>query len=83
MRKLTAALILILSIHSLNAQLKQKLAQAIDKIEPKCIEWRQRHVRAGFRGWNSSSYFIRGICAGGLYHARKAKQGGVRRHAAP
>ena len=42
MRKLTAALILILSIHSLNAQLKQKLAQAIDKIEPKCIEWRRQ-----------------------------------------
>ncbi len=42
MRKLITAVILILSIHSLNAQLKQKLAQAIDKIEPKCIEWRRQ-----------------------------------------
>ena len=42
MKKLITAVILILSIHSLNAQLKQKLAQAIDKIEPKCIEWRRQ-----------------------------------------
>ena len=42
MRKPITAVILILSIHSLNAQLKQKLAQAIDKIEPKCIEWRRQ-----------------------------------------
>ena len=54
MRKLITAVILILSIHSLNAQLKQKLAQAIDKIEPKCIEWRRQIHQ------NPELYFTRG-----------------------
>ncbi len=42
MKKFTAAIILILSLQGLNAQLKQKIQQAIDKIEPKCIEWRRQ-----------------------------------------
>lgn len=41
MRKLAVGVILILSLQGLNAQLKQKLTRAIDKIEPKCIEWRR------------------------------------------
>ena len=33
---------LILSLQGLDAQIKQKLEQSIDKIEPKCIEWRRQ-----------------------------------------
>jgi len=42
MRKLAVGVTLILSLQGLNEQLKQKLTQAIDKIEPKCIEWRRQ-----------------------------------------
>lgn len=42
MKKLAIGVMLILSLQELNAQIKQKLTQAIDKIEPKCIEWRRQ-----------------------------------------
>jgi len=42
MKKLGIGVMLILSLQELDAQIKQKLTQAIDKIEPKCIEWRRQ-----------------------------------------
>lgn len=42
MKKLAIGVMLILSLQELDAQIKQKLTQAIDKIEPKCIEWRRQ-----------------------------------------
>jgi len=42
MKKLAIGVMLILSLQGLDAQIKQKLTQAIDKIEPKCIEWRRQ-----------------------------------------
>ena len=42
MKKLGISVMLILSLKGLDAQIKQRLTQAIDKIEPKCIEWRRQ-----------------------------------------
>jgi len=42
MKKLGISVVLILSLKGLDAQIKQRLTQAIDKIEPKCIEWRRQ-----------------------------------------
>jgi amidohydrolase len=42
MKKLGISVMLILSLKGLDAQIKQRLSQAIDKIEPKCIEWRRQ-----------------------------------------
>ena len=42
MKKLVIGVMLILSLKGLAAQIKQRLTQAIDKIEPKCIEWRRQ-----------------------------------------
>ncbi|MGZ8558375.1 MAG: amidohydrolase, partial [Chitinophagaceae bacterium] len=42
MIKLTIGLLLIFYLQGLNAQIKQKLELSIDKIEPKCIEWRRQ-----------------------------------------
>lgn len=42
MRILAVAIVLVLSLQDLNGQIKQKIIQAIDKIEPKCIEWRRQ-----------------------------------------
>jgi amidohydrolase len=42
MRILAAGLVLFFSIQHVHAQVKQKVTQAIDKIEPRCIEWRRQ-----------------------------------------
>ena len=42
MRILAVAIVLVLSLQDLNGQIKQKITQAINKIEPKCIEWRRQ-----------------------------------------
>lgn len=43
MKLCTALSLLLLCFISVQAQLKQKISQAINKIEPQCIEWR-RHL---------------------------------------
>lgn len=42
MRILAVGFILFFLIQHLHAQVRQKISQAIDKIEPKCIEWRRQ-----------------------------------------
>ncbi|HKO79410.1 MAG TPA: amidohydrolase [Chitinophagaceae bacterium] len=42
MRILAAVVIVFFSLQELNAQVKQKITIAIDKIEPQCIAWRRQ-----------------------------------------
>lgn len=42
MKKFLTCVLLSFLLQALNAQLKQKITLAIDKIEPQCIEWRRQ-----------------------------------------
>ncbi|MGZ8552988.1 MAG: amidohydrolase [Chitinophagaceae bacterium] len=52
MNKPTLSIILLLIVQGLNAQLKQKISNAIDKIEPACIEWRRQLHQYPELGYN-------------------------------
>lgn len=52
MKKPAFSIILILFVQTLNAQLKQKISNSIDKIEPACIEWRRQIHQYPELGYN-------------------------------
>ena len=52
MNKPAFSIILLLIVQGLNAQLKQKISTAIDRIEPACIEWRRQLHQYPELGYN-------------------------------